>query len=138
MNTFAATGAAQKHLTRPAYTTHDQPLFFAHRGGSLLAPENTLTAFDRGVALGADALELDLQTTRDGQIMVIHDSTVDRTTDGTGPVAAFTADELRALDAGYRFTTDGGATYPFRGRASRSRRCVMCLSAMATCGSTWT
>lgn len=101
---------------RRAYVAHERPLFFAHRGGSLLAPENTLPAFERGVACGADALELDIQTTREGEIVVIHDVSVDRTTDGTGPVASYTLDELRRLDAGYRFTPDGGRTYPFRGQ----------------------
>ncbi|HKS70437.1 MAG TPA: glycerophosphodiester phosphodiesterase [Ktedonobacterales bacterium] len=101
---------------RPPYTRHEGPLFFAHRGGSLLAPENTLTAFDRGASLGADALELDIQETRDGKLVVIHDATVDRTTDASGPVAAFTLDELLHLDAGYRFSPDGGATFPFRGQ----------------------
>lgn len=99
---------------RPPYTRHEGPLFFAHRGGSLLAPENTPTAFDRGASLGADALELDIQETRDGELVVIHDTTVDRTTGASGLVAAFTLDELRRLDAGYRFSPDGGATFPFR------------------------
>ena len=104
---------------RPArrpYLTHERPLFFAHRGGSLLAPENTLAAFANGVSLGADALELDIQQTRDGELVVIHDATVDRTTDETGPVASYTLDELRRLDAGFRFSPDGGATFPFRGQ----------------------
>jgi len=68
------------------------------------------------VALGADALELDIQTMHEGEIVVIHDVTVDRTTDGRGPVAGYTLEELRRLDAGYRFTPDGGRTYPFRGQ----------------------
>lgn len=101
---------------RPAYIRHEGPLFFAHRGGSLLAPENTLAAFDRGASCGADALELDIQETRDGELVVIHDAAVDRTTDTTGPVASFTLDELRRLDAGYRFSPDGGASFPFRGQ----------------------
>src|SRR4051794_25292114 len=84
-----------------AYLTHARPLFFVHRGGAKLAPENTLVAFENGVALGADALELDIQTTREGELVVIHDATVDRTTNGTGPVSAYTLDELRRLDAGY-------------------------------------
>src|SRR5262245_50884799 len=104
-----------KRTKRP-YLAHDRPLFFAHRGGSLLAPENTMTAFVRGVSFGADALELDLQTTSEGEIVVIHDPTVDRTTDGSGPVSAYTLAELRHLDAGNRFTLDGGRTYPFRGQ----------------------
>jgi glycerophosphoryl diester phosphodiesterase len=96
--------------------THGTPLFFAHRGGSALAPENTLPAFEQGVAFGADALELDIQTTREGEIVVIHDPTVDRTTNGAGPVASYTLEELRRLDAGYRFSPDGGQTYPYRGQ----------------------
>jgi glycerophosphoryl diester phosphodiesterase len=104
--------------TRPPrpYLAAAHPLFFAHRGGSLLAPENTLAAFERGLSYGADALELDLQHTREGELVVIHDPTVDRTSDGSGPVAAYTLDELRRLDAGYRFTPDGGWTFPYRGQ----------------------
>lgn len=102
--------------SRLPYVTHDKPLFFAHRGGSGLAPENTLVAFERGLAFGADALELDIQTTSEGEIVIIHDPTLDRTTNGVGPVATHTLDELRRLDAGYRFTTDGGHTYPYRGQ----------------------
>ncbi|WIG57970.1 MAG: Glycerophosphoryl diester phosphodiesterase [Ktedonobacterales bacterium] len=109
------TGSTGAKKRRP-YLTHTAPLFFAHRGGALLAPENTLTAFARGVELGADALELDIQTTREGELVVIHDTTVDRTTNGSGPVADYTLDDLRRLDAGYRFTPDGGQTYPFRGQ----------------------
>ena len=102
--------------TRKPYTTHDRPLFFAHRGGALLRPENTMLAFEHGASFGADALELDLQLTRDGHLVVIHDFRVERTTDGTGPVASFTLDELRRLDAGFRFTLDGGASFPYRGQ----------------------
>ncbi len=101
---------------RHPYVVHDKPLFFAHRGGSLLAPENTLSAFEQGVAFGADALELDIQTTSDGEIVVIHDPTVDRTTDGSGPVASYALEKLQSLDAGYRLSLDGGNTYPFRGQ----------------------
>ena len=101
---------------RRPYLTHTAPLFFAHRGGAALRPENTLLAFSHGLTFGADALELDIQLTRDGEIVVMHDPTVDRTTDGLGPVAGFSLEELRRLDAGYRFTTDGGETYPFRGK----------------------
>jgi glycerophosphoryl diester phosphodiesterase len=96
------------------------PLLIAHRGGSLLAPENTLTAFRRAVEWWqADILELDVHATRDGEVVVIHDPTVDRTTNGTGPIAEMTLAEVQALDAGYRFTPDGGQTFPFRGRGVR-------------------
>ncbi len=68
------------------------------------------------MSFGADALELDIQTTSNGEIVVIHDQTVDRTTNGKGPVAGYSLEELRQLDAGYQFTPDGGQTYPFRGQ----------------------
>ena len=96
------------------------PLLIAHRGGAGLAPENTLPAFHAAVEdWAADMIELDVRATRDGHCVVLHDPTVDRTTDGTGPVAEMTLDELRRLDAGYRFTPDGGASFPFRGQGIR-------------------
>ena len=67
----------------------------------------------------ADAFELDVRLTRDGAPVVIHDDTLDRTTDLTGPVRARTLAELRGADAGWRFTPDGGRTYPFRGAGVR-------------------
>jgi glycerophosphoryl diester phosphodiesterase len=91
------------------------PLLVAHRGGSGLAPENTLIAFRRALHWWrADLLEIDVQPTRDGECVVIHDAQVDRTTDGSGDVAGFTLAELQRLDAGYRYTPDGGRTFPFR------------------------
>ncbi|HEX8271413.1 MAG TPA: glycerophosphodiester phosphodiesterase [Longimicrobiaceae bacterium] len=92
----------------------------AHRGGSALAPENTLEAFRRALEWWrADVLEVDVQPTADGEVVVIHDATVDRTTDGTGPLAGLRLAEVRALDAGFRFTPDGGRTFPFRGAGVR-------------------
>jgi glycerophosphoryl diester phosphodiesterase len=91
-----------------------RPLVFAHRGGAALAPENTLVAFDAGLAAGADGIELDVRLSRDGVAVLIHDPTLERTTDGTGPVEERTASELAGLDAGFRFERDGG--YPFRSR----------------------
>jgi glycerophosphoryl diester phosphodiesterase len=114
----APPGLRRERPARP-YLDHERPLFFAHRGGALLAPENTIEAFERGLSYGADALELDIQTTREGEIVVIHDPTLERTTDGAGPVSALTLDELRRLDAGYRFSVDGGTTFPFRGAGVR-------------------
>lgn len=87
---------------------------FAHRGGAGLAPENTLAAFERGLAHGADGLELDVHLSRDGVPVVIHDATVDRTTNASGPVAGFTAAQLAALDAGTHFGREAG--YPWRDR----------------------
>jgi glycerophosphoryl diester phosphodiesterase len=88
------------------FFTSPRPLVFAHRGGSGLAPENTIEAFDNACTLGTDGLELDIHLSRDGVVVVHHDSTVDRTTNGRGEVVACTADELSRLDAGYRFTPD--------------------------------
>jgi glycerophosphoryl diester phosphodiesterase len=79
------------------------PLIFAHRGGCALGPENTLAAFDAGLAAGADGLELDVHLSADGIPVVHHDDTLDRTTDQTGPLAARTASELALVDAGCRF-----------------------------------
>jgi glycerophosphoryl diester phosphodiesterase len=90
-----------------------------HRGNRAHAPENTLESFAQAVALGVDALEFDVRLTADGVAVVHHDPTVDRTTDGSGPVAAMTLAELRRLDAGARFTADGGRTFPYRGRGIR-------------------
>lgn len=90
-------------------------LLIAHRGGGDLRPEETLLAFENAAALGADVLELDVHSTADGEVVCMHDDTVDRTTDGTGLLHDLTFAELRALDAGHRFTTDGGATFPYRG-----------------------
>ena len=96
------------------------PLLIAHRGGSALAPENTALAFRRALEWWrADLLEIDVQPTRDGDALVIHDPTVDRTSDARGPVASFTVDELKRMDAGHRFSPDGGASFPFRGRGVR-------------------
>lgn len=86
---------------------------FAHRGGATRGPENTLAACERGIALGADGLECDVHLSRDGVPVVIHDETLDRTTNLTGPVTARTADELARADAAYHFMQDGG--HPLRG-----------------------
>jgi len=86
----------------------------AHRGGSKLSPENTLAAFGRAASRGVDASEWDVRLSRDGEVVVIHDETVDRTTDRSGRVADFTADELAALDAGYHFGAEDG--FPRRGQ----------------------
>ncbi|HEY9152901.1 MAG TPA: glycerophosphodiester phosphodiesterase family protein [Anaerolineales bacterium] len=74
-------------------------VIFAHRGASAHAPENTLASFELALSQGADAIELDARLSADGQVVVIHDSTVDRTTNGHGRVAKLTLNELRSLDA---------------------------------------
>jgi glycerophosphoryl diester phosphodiesterase len=102
---------------------HDRPLAFAHRGGAALWPENTLIAFEQALSLGCRYLETDVHLTRDGEVVVFHDERLERTTNGIGPVAAHSYDELRRLDAGYRFSprpsasaTRAVAEYPWRGR----------------------
>ncbi len=92
------------------------PYLFAHRGGAALAPENTLAAFDVAARLGADAIELDVQLTKDGELVVFHDTTTERITGVGGSVAERTIAQLHSLDAGWSFTPDGGATFPWRGR----------------------
>jgi len=83
---------------------HDRPLIIAHRGASAAAPQNTLAAFRRAMDLGADGVEMDVQLSADGAVVVIHDFSVDKTTDGTGDVATKTLAELEALDAGAKFS----------------------------------
>lgn len=79
---------------RHAFFRSIRPLVFAHRGGAALAPENTIAAFANGLALGADGVELDVRASRDGRVVVHHDSTLERTTPLRGPLTAHTAEEL--------------------------------------------
>ena len=76
---------------------------FAHRGFSGKYPENTMLAFEKAVEAGADGIELDVQLTKDGEIVIIHDETIDRTTNGKGFVADYTYEELKKFDASYIF-----------------------------------
>lgn len=107
--------------TAPEYPffDSDRPMVIAHQGGEGLRPSNTLIAFENAVALGVDVLEMDVHGTADGALVLIHDDTVDRTTDGTGRVLDFTLAELQQLDAGDYWTPDDGATYPYRGQGVR-------------------
>ncbi|RLT45533.1 MAG: glycerophosphodiester phosphodiesterase [Chloroflexi bacterium] len=91
------------------------PLVIAHQGGDGLRPGNTLAAFENAVRLRVDMLEMDVQSTADGALVLMHDSTVDRTTDGSGAVASFSLAELQQLDAAYDWSADGGQSNPFRG-----------------------
>jgi glycerophosphoryl diester phosphodiesterase len=93
------------------------PLAIAHRGSRLLWPENTMEAFSQAVSLGYRHLETDLHLTADGVLVCIHDHTVDRTTDGRGPVSQFALADLDRLDAGFRH---GGADrHRFRAKGVR-------------------
>jgi len=100
------------------YFAGPKPRVFGHRGAAALAPENTLPSFALALALGADALELDVHGSRDGVIVVIHDDTLERTTNGQGAVRDQNWSTLNQFDAGYHFTYDGHA-FPFRGQGVR-------------------
>lgn len=90
-------------------------LVVAHRGAAAVAPENTMEAYRRAVEMGADAVELDVHLTADGKLVLMHDETVERTTDLTGSIASMTLKRLRTADAGYRFEAPDGS-FPFRGK----------------------
>jgi glycerophosphoryl diester phosphodiesterase len=93
-----------------------RPLVIAHQGGEELWPSNTLFAYQHAVDMGVDMLEMDLHVTADGALVLMHDETVDRTTNGTGRLEEMTLAEVKALDAGYYWTDDEGQTFPFRGQ----------------------
>jgi len=112
------TAIASDAATQPVVNLHLRTGFLAiaHRGGGKLAPEHTLAAYANALQLGADVIECDVHSTKDDALVCIHDATVDRTTNGTGKVRDLTLAELRALDAGYRFSQDGGQSFPARGK----------------------
>lgn len=83
-----------------AWLRPDRPIVIAHRGHSIAVPENTIASFRRAIELGAEMIEADVHLTRDGQLIMLHDDTLDRTTTGRGPARDATWDEIRALDAG--------------------------------------
>jgi glycerophosphoryl diester phosphodiesterase len=95
-----------------------KPRVFGHRGAAGVAPENTLPSFALALALGADVLELDVHASRDGVIVVMHDPTLERTTNGRGTVREHAWSELQELDAGYQFTRDGH-DFPYRDQGVR-------------------
>ena len=88
----------------------------AHQGGDGVWPGDTLFAFGKAVEIGSDVLEMDAHITRDSRIVLMHDETVDDTTDGTGPIEDIPLDDLKRLDAAYDWSTDDGLTFPYRGR----------------------
>ena len=102
----------------PGHFAGRKPLVFGHRGAAGLAPENTVPSFALALALGADILEFDIHASRDGVIVVVHDPTLERTTNGSGAVREHTWHALQQLDAGYQFTRDG-RDFPYRGQGVR-------------------
>ncbi|NIR44710.1 MAG: glycerophosphodiester phosphodiesterase [Gemmatimonadetes bacterium] len=95
---------------------HNEPMVLAHRGASAYAPDHTLEALQLAVDQGADAIEIDVHASRDGVPVLHHGGDLSESTEAEGPVGAYTLDQLRQLDAGYRYTPDGGATFPHRGK----------------------
>ncbi len=96
-----------------------RPVIIGHRGAAGSAPENTLPSFERALQLGAEVLESDIHVTSDGIPVLVHDPDVARTTEGTGDVASLTVEALQALDAAHRFSREGEAGHPDRGKAIR-------------------
>ncbi|HWM23089.1 MAG TPA: glycerophosphodiester phosphodiesterase family protein, partial [Ilumatobacteraceae bacterium] len=113
----------------PTDWTQTRTLNITHQGGENEAPSATMYAFERSMRLGADMLEVDVNTTKDDKLAIIHDGEVDRTTNGTGPVAGYTMAELEKLDAAHWFVPLEGATheasdnqYVFRGVRTGKRK----------------
>lgn len=101
------------------HSTYDRslrPLVIAHRGASGLYPENTLPAIIAATRERADLIEIDVRLTKDRHIVLLHDPTVERTTNGAGRVRAMTLTQVKSLDAGFTFTRDNGRSYPFAGK----------------------
>lgn len=92
------------------------PRIVAHRGDSEYFPENTIPAFKSAFELGVDVIETDVHLTKDGHIVIWHDPTLERNTNGSGTIESHTLAELKELDAGYTYSKDGGKTFPFRGQ----------------------
>ena len=102
--TMGCAGKKIHDAMKPTWKTRFPVMVIAHRGFSGEAPENTLAAFQKAIEVGSDMLELDIHLTKDHEAVVIHDGTLERTTDGQGKVADFTLKELKKLDAGFRFS----------------------------------
>lgn len=106
-----------------------QQLNIAHQGGERLWPSNTMLAFQNAVEMGVDVLEMDFHQTADGVLVLMHDDTVDRTTDGSGAIREMSFAEIQELDAGYYWTEDEGQTYPFRGQGIQAPALVEVFTA---------
>lgn len=94
----------------------DKPRIIGHRGARGEAPENTLPSFQRALEDGAQFVELDVHGSKDGSVVIIHDATLQRTTNGRGRVSQLTVKEIKTFDAGYWYTPNGGVSYPYRGQ----------------------
>ncbi|MGB3259808.1 glycerophosphodiester phosphodiesterase [Paenisporosarcina sp.] len=117
----AAAWAGSKAISKPQKREdkealqYEHPIILAHRGGSLIAPENSMAAFKKAAELGVHGFEIDIRLTKDEEIVVFHDEYVDRTTDGAGRIADMTLPELKTFDLGYQFINEQ-QEYEFRGQ----------------------
>ena len=102
--------------TKRGFFSGPEPRLFAHRGASALAPENTMESFRMARRAGVPYLELDVHLSSDGEVVVIHDNSVSRTTGRRGRVERMALGEIRRLDAGHEFTLDRGRSFPYRGK----------------------
>ena len=115
----AAAWAGSKAVSKPQRRDDkevlqtNQPIVLAHRGGSHLAPEHTMLAFEKSLSLGVDGFEVDIRLTKDEEIIVFHEETVDRTSDGVGFVKELNLDELKQLNFGYNFQ-DLEGNFPYK------------------------
>ena len=98
----------------PYLSNNPNVLNIAHRGGLGLSPENTIVSFQRAIKEGADILELDIRSTSDSVLVLLHDETVDRTTNAKGKISELTLKEAKTLNAGYRWTENDSLSFPFR------------------------
>ena len=106
----------KQHLPANPFAQNGDVIVLAHRGFRGQYPENTMLSFQKAAELGVDGLEMDIHSTKDGVLVVSHDAIVERMTNGSGPIKEMTLAELQQLDAGYRWSADGGQTFPFRGQ----------------------
>jgi glycerophosphoryl diester phosphodiesterase len=97
----------------------NEPMVLAHRGASGYAPEHTLEAIRVALEQGADAIEADVHLSRDGHVVLHHSGDLSENTEASGPLRNYTLDQLQSLDAGYRWSSDSGATFPYRGLGQR-------------------
>jgi len=98
-----ASAGCENHRTSPAFILTDDFIIIAHRGASAYVPEHTLPAYDLAVKSDADYIEIDLQMTKDGELIALHDDELDRTTNGSGQANVYTRDKIKALEAGSWF-----------------------------------
>ncbi len=109
------TRLAKQAAEHPFYSEGPpRPWVIAHQGGDGLWPSDTMFAFERAAEMGVDVLEMDMHSTADGVLVLMHDNTIDRTTNGAGRISELTLAEIKALDAGYDWSEDDGQTFPYR------------------------